>query len=59
LDKIKKNIEHEDGTVFSKKKMPGMSCASCGNEPVEVYSGAKPNVPWGKLICKFYYPDFI
>lgn len=25
LDKIKKNIENEEGTVFSKKKLPGMS----------------------------------
>ncbi|CAI2361547.1 unnamed protein product [Moneuplotes crassus] len=53
LDKIKKNIENEEGTVFSKIKIPNTSCASCGVESANTYAGAGINLPWSKLFPKF------
>ena len=55
LDKIKQDIEEDDGTVFSKKRLEGLSCASCGISPVRVYSGTQPTVTWDKMIGIFYY----
>ena len=52
LDKIKKNIENEEGTVFSKKKLPGMSWASWGTESVNTYAGVGLNLPWSKFLRK-------
>ena len=49
LDKIKQDIEEDDGTLFSKKKLEGLSWASCGTS-AKVYSGVHPTVTWDKMI---------
>lgn len=53
LERMKKNVENEDGTVFARKKIQGLSCASWGTNPVNVFDSPQPNLPWGKMIATF------
>ena len=62
IDKIKQDKEDDDGTMFSRKKIEGMSWASCGTPSVRVYNGIQPTISWDKMIGKNitpYYYSFI